>query len=210
METNNIFITNGSKVFFTSDTHFNHVNILRYTNRKNHYSTIQEMNNDFIRRWNEKVPKDGIVFHLGDVGFFNNDADNILDKLNGKIYLVMGNHDRKNIKEKDKKRFMFVTQQLFITVEKQKIYLNHFPFLCMDGVFNNLGRVWQLFGHIHSEKHGEWIGCDKPRIESMQLPIQYDVGVDNNDYAPISFYEVKAIINKAIINKKIEDFKNEK
>ena len=60
----------------------------------------------------------------------------ILDRLNGRIYLIMGNHDLKNIRQGYIDRFEHVAMQMHITVGKQKIYLNHYPFLCFDGAHN--------------------------------------------------------------------------
>lgn len=53
-----------SEVWFTSDTHFGHENIIRYCGRP--FRNTEEMNAELIRRWRETVPEDGIVFHLGD------------------------------------------------------------------------------------------------------------------------------------------------
>ena len=55
------------KVWFTSDTHFWHDNIIRFCNRP--FESVVEMNEELIRRWNETVPADGVVFHLGDFSF---------------------------------------------------------------------------------------------------------------------------------------------
>ena len=57
-------------LFFTSDTHFDHKNIIRYCNRP--FSSIEEMNNFLIKRWNATVGPDDTVFHLGDVTFGGN------------------------------------------------------------------------------------------------------------------------------------------
>ena len=73
-----------------------------------------------------------------------------------------------------------------------KIYLNHYPFLCYGGAYND---TWQLFGHVHTSRHN--IGKDAPRLK-MLFPTQYDVGVDNNDFTPVSFARVKAIIEKQV------------
>ena len=84
------------KIFFVSDTHFCHENIIKYCKRP--FKSIEENDEELIRRWNEKVPEDGIVFHLGDVAFGDRErVDNILKRLNGKIYLVIGNHDWRHI-----------------------------------------------------------------------------------------------------------------
>lgn len=77
-------------------------------------------------------------------------------------------------------------------VDKQKIYLNHYPFLCYGGSYDD---TWQLFGHVHTRRNNT--GKDASRL-SMLLPTQYDVGVDNNDFTPVSFAQVKAIIGKQI------------
>ena len=68
------------------------INILKYCNRP--FENIEEHDEELIRRWNNKVSKNDIVFHLGDVGFDHpKKIHEYLEKLNGKIYLVIGNHD---------------------------------------------------------------------------------------------------------------------
>ena len=61
--------------------------------------------------------------------------------------------------------------------------------------FGSYNGTWQLFGHVHTSRNNT--GKDAPRL-SMLLPTQYDVGVDNNDFTPVSFVQVKAIIEKQI------------
>ena len=180
------------KVWFTSDTHFYHENILKYCSRP--FKDIEEMNNELVRRWNETVPPDGVVFHLGDFAFASSrEWSEILDRLNGQIYLILGNHDFKQIKQGFMKRFVHVTQQMTIRVGGQAIVLNHNPFLCYGG---SHGRVWQLFGHVHSGPLSHQ-GQDMPRLANL-FPTQYDVGVDNNDFRPVSFAEIKQIITEQI------------
>ena len=107
-------------------------------------------------------------------------------------YLIMGNHDLKNIRQGYIDRFEHVAMQMHITVGKQKIYLNHYPFLCFDGGYKD---VWQLFGHVHTRKNNT--GIDAARLQYL-YPTQYDVGVDNNNYTPVSFEQVKRIMTKQI------------
>ena len=114
----------------------------------------------------------------------------ILDRLNGKIYLIMGNHDLKNIRQGFISRFEHVAMQMHIEVGKQRIYLCHYPFLCFEGSYKD---VWQLFGHVHTRRNNT--GNDAERLQFL-YPTQYDVGVDNNGFAPVSFGQVKRIINK--------------
>lgn len=183
-------------VWFTSDTHFYHENILRFCSRP--FRDITEMNGTLVKNWNATVPPDGVVFHLGDFAFGGSQEWNdILSRLNGEIYLILGNHDMKQVKQGFMKRFEHVTQQMTIRVGGQSIILNHNPFLAYGGAYRD---VWQLFGHVHSGPlsgkgmDGEQNrGKDLPRL-GMLFPNQYDVGVDNNDFRPVSFEEVKRII----------------
>lgn len=109
-----------------------------------------------------------------------------------KIYLIAGNHDIKNLRQNYTKYFEQITMQMYIEVDKQKIYLNHCPFLCYGGSYDD---TWQLFGHVHTSRSST--EKDKPRLQ-MLFPTQYDVGVDNNDFTPVSFARVKVIIEKQI------------
>ena len=106
------------------------------------------MNEVMITNWNNAINKDDTVFHLGDFCLGGAaEWTKILDRLNGKIYLIMGNHDLKNIRQGFISRFEHVAMQMHIEVGKQRIYLCHFPFLCFEGGYKD---VWQLFGSIKS------------------------------------------------------------
>ncbi len=180
------------KVFFTSDTHFHHQNIIKFCGRP--FRDAEDMNEELIRRWREKVPSGGVVFHLGDFGSGGGAQwTSILDRLTGKIILIVGNHDLKFLRQSVMARFGGVAQQMSIKIGSQAIYLNHYPFLCYGGAYRD---TWQLYGHVHSGPLSK-TGLDHPRLK-MLFPLQYDVGVDNNDYAPISFYELKAKIEEQV------------
>ena len=185
------FKFDGSRLYFTSDTHFNHTNIISYCQRP--FKNVDEMNERIIANWNEVVSEDDIIFHLGDFCLGGAaEWTRLLDRLNGKIYLIMGNHDRKNIRQGFMDRFEHVAMQIHIEVGKQRIYLNHYPFLCFEGGYKD---VWQLFGHVHTRKTNT--GIDAGRLQYL-YPTQYDVGVDNNNFAPVSFEQVKRIIGKQV------------
>ena len=180
------------KIYFTSDTHFHHENIIKYCNRP--FESIEEHDAELVRRWNEKVPEDGIVFHLGDFGFAHPQYINsILDSLHGKKYLVIGNHDWRRVVTEHGSKFEDMVLEINMKIDGQHIILNHFPFLCYSGSYRG---SWQLFGHVHTSPYSS-SGLDNPRL-SMLFPTQYDVGVDNNNFTPVSFEEVKQIINNQI------------
>ena len=82
------------KIFFTSDLHFGHENVIKFDNRP--FKTVEEMDEELIRRWNAKVGKGDLVYVLGDMIWKsrNGDADQLIKSLNGQIILIKGNHDR--------------------------------------------------------------------------------------------------------------------
>lgn len=187
--------TTQTKVFFTSDTHFGHSNIIKYCQRP--FNSAEHMDEVLISNWNEVVSPQDIVFHLGDF-CFGSDKEwiEILKRLNGTKYLILGNHDLKKIANSNqiKDYFADINMQMRVVVDKQKLLLNHYPFLCFEGGYQN---VWQLFGHVHSSKHST--GLDKERLVHL-FPTQYDVGVDNNNYRPVSFAQVSQIITEQQAN----------
>lgn len=82
------------KVFFTSDLHFGHENVIRFDSRP--FTTIEEMDAELVRRWNAKVNKEDTVYVLGDLIWKsrNGDAHALIKSLHGHIILIKGNHDR--------------------------------------------------------------------------------------------------------------------
>ena len=177
-------------MFFTSDTHFNHANILRFCNRP--FKNVEEMNETMIANWNRVVGTDDDIFHLGDFCLGGAvEWTSVLNRLNGKIHLIVGNHDLKNLRQGFVNRFEEVVMQRHIVIEKHSIYLNHYPFLCFSGSYKD--DVWQLFGHVHTRKNNT--GIDADRLQYL-YPTQYDVGVDNNNFTPVSYEQVRKIIEK--------------
>ena len=83
-----------SKIFFTGDLHFGHENVIAFDNRP--FESVEEMDSELIRRWNDKVGKDDFTYVLGDMIWKtrNDDAPSIIKSLNGQIILIKGNHDR--------------------------------------------------------------------------------------------------------------------
>lgn len=84
-------------IFFTSDTHFNHANVIEFCDRP--YDSVEQMNEDMVDKWNSVVGPNDIVYHLGDVGLGNaSKYEKYIRALNGYRVLVIGNHD--NTKQK--------------------------------------------------------------------------------------------------------------
>ena len=97
--------------FFTSDTHFGHANIINLCNRP--FKDVNHMNDMLVENWNSVVTDDDTVFHLGDFALGGSAVwSNVLSRLKGKIYLILGNHDRKNIRQGYMGKFEIVVPQM--------------------------------------------------------------------------------------------------
>ena len=185
--------TPAEKIFFTSDMHFGHEGIIQFAGRP--YQSVGQMDAALIESWNKTIPVDGLTFVLGDIGFTDKSRIvEIFDRLNGQKILIRGNHDN-NYKEETLSRiFEEIHDLLYLRVTdgmSQKFYymvLCHYPMLDWQSSFRG---SWQLFGHLHTRGLDEFA-----TLGTRLFAQQYDVGVDNNNFTPISFYEVKNIIEK--------------
>ena len=189
---------NKDKLFFTSDTHFCHNNIIKYCNRP--FNNIEEMNKNLVDNWNKVVPKDGIVFHLGDFALnaSTKSVQHILHSLNGKKYLIIGNHEKAALSKEFLRNLwegIYDLAEIFvedeeITYKQQHLVMCHYPMIAWNGSHRG---SWQLFGHVHGGL------SNKGKINHSAT--QLDVGVDCHDYKPISYQEVKEIITQQSLNK---------
>lgn len=149
--TNKQFDANNT--FFTSDLHFGHKNIIKYCDRP--FSCLDEMHESIISQWNTYIPKDADVFILGDVAFSMSKTKiaEILNNLNGKKHLILGNHDR--LKSLPLECFVHISAQDQIVIKDvddegnntfTTCVLSHYPLMrwagCSRGVFS-------LHGHEH-------------------------------------------------------------
>ena len=179
-------------IYFTSDTHFSHRNIINYANRP--FKSIAEMDEKLIKNWNTIVKKNDIIFHLGDFSLLGMKKwDYYLSQLNGIKYLIVGNHD----KSINSKYFEGIFQILNLLIKDeeiddgQRITLCHYP---MYSWYQSHRGAWHLYGHVHGTLN---FSVEK----SFPFPTMYDVGVDNNNYFPISYEEIKTIITKQSLAK---------
>lgn len=160
-------------VWFTSDTHFFHKNIISFSNRP--YKDVGEMNWDIIRNISSVVAPGDTLYHLGDftMGSWNVTLP-LIHHIPCPIYWILGNHDRP--KNRDKEHFAWVGHYKRIDVEGQKICLCHYPIESWHGMHRG---AWHLHGHSH--------GNGKRTMNR-----RFDVGVDVWNMKPVSFEMLKA------------------
>jgi calcineurin-like phosphoesterase family protein len=137
-------------IFFTSDNHFGHKGILKHCPDTREGATVAEMDEIMIERWNARIPPNGTVFCIGDFTFYTNKDKivNILERLNGQIHLIKGNHCY--FIDQDPALFMpyFESVQDYkrIKIDKVKIELFHYPIQEWRGAHKG---DFHLFGHVH-------------------------------------------------------------
>jgi calcineurin-like phosphoesterase family protein len=185
---------NKNDIFFISDLHFNHENIIAFCERD--FLNKEDMDRVLIERWNQKVPEHGKVFMLGDFCFHSRKSawEKYVSQLNGTIYHVRGNHDKYQITPDKQLQEKTLYDILEINVQndnedevEQKIILCHYP---LSTWYKKEKGSWHLFGHCHgSFKHPHYAALD--------------VGVDTlyaDSYRPLSYNTIEILITQKFLN----------
>ena len=155
------------EIFLTSDQHWFHANIIKYCKRP--FANVKDMNVVMLYKWNEVVPKDSIVIHLGDFAFTSKSGtmlSTLCNALNGTIIIIKGSHDVSKTK---------LAEAGFIVggnpMQIGKYILTHVPLADSQipkGMIN-------IHGHIHEKKtRGERI----------------NISVEQTNYYPVNIKKV--------------------
>lgn len=189
-----------SQTFFTSDTHFGHVNILAYCKRP--FRSVGEMNEAIVQRWNERVQPEDTVYHLGDFAMGKKDETLPYGKrLNGHKVLIVGNHDAPAKRMIADAGFEQVFDEMEMTKDVEtgiwvidaltnqpvnrtypcKIRLRHYPVGGYDGS--------KLEDDYH---HFDFLFCGHIHEKWANRGAEINVGVDVRDFYPRTFEELTA------------------
>lgn len=172
--------------YYTGDLHFGHNNVLRFDNRP--FKDIDEMDRVLIENWNSRITKNDQVYILGDVAFHNEKPYSwYLSQLKGQKHLIIGNHDRKLLKDNDAMQyFVSIDYYLEITDEKKRLILSHYPIAEWNGFHRE---SYHLYGHIHNSTNGTY-------QYMKQFDRALNAGCMINGYMPVTF-------NQLIINNRV-------
>jgi calcineurin-like phosphoesterase family protein len=183
-------------IWFTSDQHFDHRNIIEYCRRP--FRDVNHMTEMMIAWHNERVAPGDTVWHLGDFALNSKTVPRILPRLNGIHRLVAGNHDEAHPMRSKAARclplyleagFTSVTREELIDLDGLgKVRLCHMPY---SGDSRQVERYQQwrpvrgeevllLHGHVHEA----W----------RESPGTLNVGVDVWNYRPVSLEEVRSVV----------------
>lgn len=183
-------------IFFTSDPHLSHDK--DFVVQARGFETVEEMNAEIIRRWNERVYPDDDVYVLGDLTLGDvEEGIRLIAKLNGYLHIMRGNHDT------DKKVERYLELPNVVSIQyadvlkygKAVFWMGHYPTITAN---YDDDKPWAkhvvcLFGHTHQEQ---------PFYNNN--PYMYNVGMDAHNCTPITIDEIIADIRK-----KKEELNNE-
>jgi calcineurin-like phosphoesterase family protein len=180
--------------YYIADTHFGHDNVIRFDNRP--FATVEEMEEEMVKRWNARVKKGDMVYILGDFCWKKEpEWIRILNRLNGGKTLIMGNHD---ISGSARLRSMFqdVKEYKEINDEGRYVVLSHYPIPCFK---NHFYGAYHLYGHVHTTfEHELMLDTKRRLVEEHGVKCQmYNVGcmMPYMDYTPRTLDEILEAAN---------------
>ena len=181
-------------IYFTSDLHFGHQSVLtKFEHRP--FKDLEEMNEELIRRWNNKVTKSDLTYVLGDM-FWKGDCDFIQDtlkRLNGQIVLIKGNHDRWLHNAGNKKLLAGVKDydDIKVTLKdgtEKRCILSHYFMPFYNGHYHN---TIMLHGHSHNTEEANMEFKIAKYLNDNGYPNQiYNVGCMWHDFEPVTLDEI--------------------
>jgi calcineurin-like phosphoesterase family protein len=195
------------RLFFTSDTHYNHANICSATTKwdvndgyARLFDSLDHMNDTLVNNINNKVGENDILIHLGDWSF---GGFEMIEQFRSRIvckniHLVLGNHDHHIERNKEGIQSLFSSVQNYLKLEVRKpvskTMMERFNFVCMHypiASWHDMNQgVIHLHGHVHLPSH--------LKIANGKA---MDVGVDGNNLEPVSLGQIHMIMKDQPIKK---------
>lgn len=183
------FNVNERNLFFISDPHFDHKNIVNW--HRTEFKDHNHMNEHMVKAWNSVVTsRKDIVFVAGDFCFGGSDRwKHFTNRLNGSKYLIIGNHDKQISGQ-----WEFATEIMDISVtdkelkQPQHVTICHYPMLSW---YQSHKGAWQLFGHVHGKLSNKDMANDDFTLEGKLSPRHLEIGADVWNYTPVSWYQIK-------------------
>lgn len=174
-------------IYFTADLHFFHKNIIEYENRP--FDGLEDMHKRLIANWNDRVKAKDEIYILGDFSFDSKEQTlDLLEELNGRKYLIKGNHDYPLKYKEVKNQFEFVKDYYVLKYYNQYFILFHYPIFSWER--KHYGSL-----HLHGHSHSKPIEFEHKNL--------INVGVDCNNFRPICIDEIFDKDKSEVILKKM-------
>lgn len=198
--------------YYISDLHYYHNNMNTSMDMRG-FESMEAMHTHMIDRWNSKVRRGDDVVILGDFSIGKGTETNeILARLNGNKFLIVGNHDRfLDDRKFDTSHFKWIKEYMEVSDNKRKVILSHYPIFCYNGQYRmdaeGNPKTYMLYGHVHNtydevlinqfvketrEQKREIKGADEP----VSIPCQMiNCFCMFSDYTPLTLDEWIAVDN---------------
>ncbi|GEP20033.1 metallophosphoesterase [Pediococcus argentinicus] len=195
--------------FFVSDTHFFHKDLLGMNDfAPRPFNSVEEMNQEIIKNWNDRVGENDTVYHLGDIALYfirperasNEAVFQVLKELHGHLVLIKGNHDSRslfkylsahNYEWGGKSKFEFHDVGKLIKLNHRQLIMSHYPISL--GIVN---QIINLHGHIHhysvNARENINVGIDTPEKDYLDYKIPFG--------APFSERDIERMIDQKKID----------
>ena len=188
-----------SNTFIISDTHFTHESMLRFKNNEGElirpgFSSVEEMDEYMVEKWNSTVQPNDTIYHLGDVALRRSQI-RIVERLNGKKKLIRGNHDI----EKAKFYLKFFDDVLAVKVfPKHNMIFSHYP-IHPGSLWAWKAGKWKI--NVHGHTHFNKVTMLKKRFNGaydefypVEDPRYINMCVEHHDYTPMSFEDLMILV----------------
>jgi calcineurin-like phosphoesterase family protein len=163
-------------IWFTSDTHFGHKNIIQYANRP--FDSVEQMDEVMVQRWNHHIKPNDLVFHLGDLFFYKGEMQQkMIPRLHGRKILIRGNHDDGYTNSKFRALgFEPKNQYVF-----EDYLLTHYP-QTQDAMLELIDQT-HIKGNLHGHVHD--------RTDHLNKDVMRCMCVEQNNYYPFHLDEIR-------------------
>lgn len=179
-------------VYFISDLHFGHSNIIKMDNRP--FNNVENMDKTMIENWNSRVTNKDVVYILGDFSWHKVEKTiEILKQLKGKKILIKGNHDK--ISQRIEVFFEEICDYKEVHIEGNLLILSHYPIMFYKKQYNG---SYHFYGHVHVTKDYLLMkNFVKQSLEEGLIQRAYNVGamLPYMDFTPRTFSEIVKVNN---------------
>ena len=168
-------------IYYTSDLHIGHKNSIQFDNRP--FADVDEMEREIISRWNKKVNDEDDVYIVGDIFYhYKNDKEEFRRKLNGKLHLIVGNHDYEMLNTGAALDcFESVDNLKLIIDDGRKVVVCHFPIVSWNMKHHG---AYHIYGQVHSK-------IDEDTLFMMKQERAFNAGCMINNYEPCTLEELE-------------------
>ncbi len=168
-------------IYYIGDLHFGHENVIKFDRRL--FNSVEEMDKTLIERWNRKMSKEDVVYVVGDFAYRNEKPFSwYLRQLQGKKYLIVGNHDNKLLEDSFAiSYFESVDKMCHVKDGGKHICLCHYPLAEWYGMYRG---TYHIYAHIHNS-----INATFQFMRTLDRALNCGVAV--NGYEPVTFQEME-------------------